>query len=559
MDIVMDKENPKMDDAAVIQWNLITNSEQNMGAKNTIEQGKAILGIEFGSTRIKAVLIDDENKPIAQGSHEWENQLVDGLWTYSIDAIWGGLQDCYANLRADVKQQYGVEIENLAAIGISAMMHGYMAFDSKQQILVPFRTWRNTNTGQAAAELSKLFNYNIPLRWSISHLYQCILNGDKHVSDIDFLTTLAGYIHWQLTGEKVLGVGDASGMIPVDPKTKTYDAAMVEKFDKLIAPKKLGWKLLDILPKSLNAGADAGKLTVEGAKRLDPSGHLKAGIPLCPPEGDAGTGMVATNAVKQRTGNVSAGTSSFSMIVLEKELSKPYEMIDMVTTPDGSLVAMVHCNNCTSDLNAWVGLFREFEELMGIKVDMNELFGKLYNNALTGDADCGGLLSYNYISGEPVTGLAEGRPLFVRSANDKFTLANFMRAHLYGSVGVLKLGNDILFKQENVKVDRITGHGGLFKTKGVGQRVLAAAINSPISVMETAGEGGAWGIALLAAYAVNNAQNQTLADWLDAKVFAGNTGVEIAPTAEDVAGFNRYIENYKAGLAIEKAAVEAKK
>ena len=354
-------------------------------------------------------------------------------------------------------------------------------------------------------------------------------------------------------------MGDASGMIPVDPKTKTYDATMVEKFDKLIAPKKLGWKLLDILPKSLNAGDNAGALTAKGAKRLDPSGHLKAGIPLCPPEGDAGTGMVATNAVKQRTGNVSAGTSSFSMIVLEKELSKPYEMIDMVTTPDGSLVAMVHCNNCTSDLNAWVGIFREFEELMGIKVDMNELFGKLYNNALTGDADCGGLLSYNYISGEPVTGLAEGRPLFVRSANDKFTLANFMRAHLYGSVGVLKLGNDILFKQENVKVDRITGHGGLFKTKGVGQRVLAAAINSPISVMETAGEGGAWGIALLASYLVNNAQKQNLADWLDAKVFAGNTGVEIAPTAEDVAGFNRYIENYKAGLAIEKAAVEAKK
>ena len=555
----MDKENPKMDATTDIQWDLISQNNEKMGAKDIIESGKAILGIEFGSTRIKAVLIDGENKPIAQGSFEWENQLVDGLWTYSIDIIWKGLQDCYADLRADVKKQYGVEIENLAAIGISAMMHGYMAFDKKQQILVPFRTWRNTNTGQAAAELSKLFNYNIPLRWSISHLYQCILNGDKHVADIDFLTTLAGYIHWQLTGEKVLGVGDASGMIPVDPKTKTYDAAMVEKFDKLIAPKKLGWKLLDILPKSLNAGDNAGALTAEGAKRLDPSGHLKAGIPLCPPEGDAGTGMVATNAVKQRTGNVSAGTSSFSMIVLEKELSKPYEMIDMVTTPDGSLVAMVHCNNCTSDLNAWVGIFREFEELMGIKVDMNELFGKLYNNALTGDADCGGLLSYNYISGEPVTGLAEGRPLFVRSANDKFTLANFMRAHLYGSVGVLKLGNDILFKQENVKVDRITGHGGLFKTKGVGQRVLAAAINSPISVMETAGEGGAWGIALLASYLVNNAQKQTLADWLDAKVFAGNTGVEIAPTAEDVEGFNRYIENYKAGLAIEKAAVEAKK
>ncbi len=528
-------------------------------AKQIIEQGKAILGIEFGSTRIKAVLIDGENKPIAQGSHAWENQLVDGLWTYSIDAIWNGLQDCYADLRKDVQKQYGVEIENLAAIGISAMMHGYMAFNDKDEILVPFRTWRNTNTGKAAAELSKLFNYNIPLRWSISHLYQCILDGDKHVSDIKFQTTLAGYIHWQLTGEKVLGVGDASGMIPVDPQTKTYNAKMVEKFDQLIAPKKLGWKLLDIFPRVLVAGENAGSLTAEGAKRLDPSGHLKAGIPFCPPEGDAGTGMAATNAVKQRTGNVSAGTSSFSMIVLEKDLSKPYEAIDMVTTPDGSLVAMVHCNNCTSDLNAWVNLFKESLELMGQKVDMDELYGRLYNNALTGDADCGGLLAYNYISGEPVTGLSEGRPMFVRSANDKFNLANFMRVHLYGSIGVLKIGNDILLKEEKIKIDRITGHGGLFRTKGVGQRVLAAALNSPISVMETAGEGGAWGIALLASFVVNNDKKQNLADWLDAKVFAGNTGTEIAPTAADVEGFNKYIETYKAGLAIEKAAVEAKK
>ena len=527
--------------------------------KQTIQQGKAILGIEFGSTRIKAVLIDGENKPIAQGSHAWENQLVDGLWTYSIDAIWNGLQDCYADLRKDVQKQYGVEIENLAAIGISAMMHGYMAFNDKDEILVPFRTWRNTNTGKAAAELSKLFNYNIPLRWSISHLYQCILDGDKHVSDIKFQTTLAGYIHWQLTGEKVLGVGDASGMIPVDPQTKTYNAKMVEKFDQLIAPKKLGWKLLDIFPRVLVAGENAGSLTAEGAKRLDPSGHLKAGIPFCPPEGDAGTGMAATNAVKQRTGNVSAGTSSFSMIVLEKDLSKPYEAIDMVTTPDGSLVAMVHCNNCTSDLNAWVNLFKESLELMGQKVDMDELYGRLYNNALTGDADCGGLLAYNYISGEPVTGLAEGRPMFVRSANDKFNLANFMRVHLYGSIGVLKIGNDILLKEEKIKIDRITGHGGLFRTKGVGQRVLAAALNSPISVMETAGEGGAWGIALLASFVVNNDKKQNLADWLDAKVFAGNTGTEIAPTPADVEGFNKYIETYKAGLAIEKAAVEAKK
>ncbi|MDD7028814.1 MAG: FGGY-family carbohydrate kinase, partial [Prevotellaceae bacterium] len=461
-----------------------------MTAKETIQQGKAILGIEFGSTRIKAVLIDGENKPIAQGSHEWENQLVDGLWTYSTEAIWYGLQDCYADLRKNVLAEYDIEIEELAAIGISAMMHGYMAFNEQQNILVPFRTWRNTNTAKAAAELSELFVYNIPLRWSISHIYQAILDNEEHVADIDFLTTLAGYIHWQLTGNKVLGIGDASGMLPIDPETHNYSAAMVEKFNKLIAPKGFKWTLLDILPEVLNAGENAGFLTAEGAKKLDISGHLKPGIPLCPPEGDAGTGMVATNAVKQRTGNVSAGTSSFSMIVLEKDLSKPYEMIDMVTTPDGSLVAMVHCNNCTSDLNAWVNLFKEYQQLLGIPVDMNEVFGKLYNNALTGDADCGGLIAYNYISGEPVTGLAEGRPMFVRSANDKFNLANFMRANLYASVGVLKIGNDILFNEEHVKVDRITGHGGLFKTKGVGQRVLAAAINSPISVMETAGEGG---------------------------------------------------------------------
>ena len=531
----------------------------SLNAKQTIEKGKAILGIEFGSTRIKAVLIDQDNTPIAQGSHEWENQLVDGLWTYSIEAIWSGLQDCYADLRAHVNQQYGTEIETLSAIGVSAMMHGYMAFDKDQQILVPFRTWRNTNTAQAAAELSELFHFNIPLRWSISHVYQAILNEEPHVKNIDFLTTLAGYIHWQMTGEKVLGIGDASGMLPIDSDTMDYDKDMVAKFDKLIEPKGLGWKILDILPKVLLAGKDAGRLTAEAAKKIDLSGHLKAGVPVCPPEGDAGTGMVATNAVRQRTGNVSAGTSSFSMIVLEKALSKPYEVIDMVTTPCGSPVAMVHCNNCTSDLNAWVNLFKEYQQLLGVQVDMNEVFGKLYNHALEGDADCGGVMAYNYISGEPVTGLADGRPLVVRSANDKFNLANFMRANLYGSVAVLKIGNDVLLKDEHIKVDRITGHGGLFKTKGVGQRILAAAINSPISVMETAGEGGAWGIALLASYLVNNDKKQSLADFLDEKVFAGNTGEEVAPTTEDVAGFDKYIENYKAGLAIEKAAVEYKK
>ncbi len=529
-----------------------------LDAKSTIQEGKAILGIEFGSTRIKAVLIDEDNKPIAQGSHQWENKLIDGLWTYSIEDIWAGLQDCYYNLRSDVKRQYDVEIEQLAAIGVSAMMHGYMAFNSKEEILVPFRTWRNTNTGKAAAELSKLFNFNIPLRWSISHLYQCILDDEPHVKDITFLTTLAGYIHWQLTGEKVLGIGDASGMIPIDPATKQYDATMVEKFNKLVAPKGYPWKLNDILPKVLLAGEDAGILTAEGAKRLDVSGHLQAGVPVCPPEGDAGTGMAATNSVKTRTGNVSAGTSSFSMIVLEKNLSKPYEIIDIVTTPDGSPVAMVHCNNCTSDLNAWINLFKEYQQVMGFSADTGKIFENLFHHAQTGDADCGGLLSYNYISGEPVTGLSDGRPLFVRSANDNFTLANFVRSMLYAAVGVLKIGNDVLFNEEKINVDKITAHGGLFTTKGVAQSILAAALNSPISVMETAGEGGAWGIALLASYLVHKSDGQSLDKFLDDVVFAGNQGEEVKPDSAQVAGFNRYIEVYQKGLTIEQVAVESK-
>ncbi len=534
-------------------------------AKNIIEAGNAILGIEFGSTRIKAVLIDTDNKPIAQGGFTWENQNVCGIWTYSLDTIWNGLQTCFADLQKNVKEEYGTEIKSLAGIGISAMMHGYMTFDKAGNMLVPFRTWRNTNTGEAAKALSDLFVYNIPLRWSISHLYQCILDENKpgfaedemnkkHAADIDYLTTLAGYIHWQLTGERVLSIGDASGMLPIDADTKDYSAQMVEKFNKLVAPYGYSWTLTDILPKVLVAGEDAGRLTAEGAKLLDPTGTLQAGIPLCPPEGDAGTGMVATNSVKQRTGNVSAGTSSFSMIVLEKDLSKPNEMIDMVTTPDGSLVAMVHCNNCTSDLNAWVNIFKEYTELLGVEVDMNAIYGKLYNNALNGDADCGGLVAYNYISGEPVTGLAEGRPMFVRSAADKFNLANFMRAHLHAAVGVLKIGNDVLFGEENVKVDRITGHGGLFKTKGVGQRILAAALGSPISVMETAGEGGAWGIALQASYLVNKKDGETLADFLETKVFADAKAETIAPTEEDIKGFERYIANYMAYLPAEKAA-----
>ena len=530
----------------------------NTDLKNVIADGRAVLGIEFGSTRIKAVLTDGAtNAPVAQGVHDWENRLVDGLWTYSIDDIINGMQACYADLRANVRRDYGVDIERLAAIGISAMMHGYMAFGAEGRILVPFRTWRNTNTGRAAAELSELFNFNIPLRWSISHLYQAILDGETHISEISFLTTLAGYIHWRLTGRKVIGVGDASGMMPIDSDTGDYSSAMIEKFEAVAAAKGFTEKLRDILPAVLSAGEDAGSLTKEGAALLDKSGTLRAGTALCPPEGDAGTGMVATNAVLPRTGNVSAGTSSFAMIVLEKELSQPYEVIDMVTTPDGSPVAMVHCNNCTSDLNAWVGIFRRFQELIGVPVDMDELFGRLYGEALKGDADCGGLLSYNFFSGEPVVGLTEGRPIFVRKADDRFTLANFMRANLFASVSVLKIGNDILFNKEKVQVDRITGHGGLFKTPVVGQRILAAALNSPISVMETAGEGGAWGIALLASYLVNNPDGKTLAEWLEEKVFLGEAGTEIKPDPADVGGFDAYIAAYSRGIALEHAAIKA--
>ena len=527
--------------------------------KNTIAAGKAVLGIEFGSTIIKAVLIDENNAPIASGSHEWENQLVDNIWTYSLDAIWAGLQDAYAQMAADVKKQYDVEVEKLAGLGFSAMMHGYMVFDENDEILVPFRTWRNSITGPASEELTKLFNFHIPQRWSIAHLYQAILNGEDHVSNIKFQTTLEGYIHWKLTGEKVLGIGEASGMFPVDMNTKDYNQTMVDQFDALIADRKLPWKLRDIFPKVLVAGENAGTLTAEGAKLLDPTGKLQAGVPVCPPEGDAGTGMVATNSVKVRTGNVSAGTSVFGMVVLEKDLSKAYDEIDIVTTPTGYPVAMAHCNNCTSDLNAWVGLFKEFAEAFGMDVDMNKLFGTLYNKALEGDAECGGLLAYNYFSGEHITGFEEGRPMFVRTPESKFNLANFMRVNLFAALSVLKTGLDILFKQEGVQADKIYGHGGLFKTKGVGQGILAAALNTPVSVMETAGEGGAWGIALLASYMVNKKDGETLDDFLADEVFHGETGVEMQPDPKDVEGFDEYLKRYKAGLPIERAAVDSLK
>lgn len=528
-----------------------------MDISEIISSGRAVLGIEFGSTRIKAVLIGENHVPIASGSHDWENRYENGIWTYHLDDVWAGLQDSYSKLSQEVAERYGVNIHKLAAIGFSAMMHGYMAFDKLGKLLVPFRTWRNTITEEAAKELSKVFDYNIPQRWSIAHLYQAILNGEEHVKDIAYQTTLAGYIHWRLTGEKVLGVGEASGMFPIDPETGDFHRRMIMQFEELIADKRYPWKLDSIFPKVLRAGEHAGLLTVEGAALLDVSGNLGAGIPLCPPEGDAGTGMAATNSVALRTGNVSAGTSVFAMVVLDKQLKKVHPELDLVTTPAGDTVAMVHCNNCTSDLNAWVSLFREFAESFGVETDVDRLYSTLYNKALEGDADCGGLLAYNYFSGEHITGFEEGRPLFVRTPESRFTLANFMRTHLFTSLGALKTGLDILLQEEKVTIDRIFGHGGLFKTKGVGQKILSAAMDAPVSVMETAGEGGAWGIALLASYMIHKKEKQTLDDYLSNQVFGGETGTCIEPDQKDVDGFNQFMERYRAGLAIERAAVEA--
>ncbi len=528
-----------------------------MNLNQIIAEGKTTaLGIEFGSTRIKAVLVDENNQVLAQGDHEWENHLENGVWTYHQDEIWKGLQDCYAALKKDVDNKYDVKLQKIGAIGFSGMMHGYLAFDENGKLLVPFRTWRNTITGEAAAELSKELNFNMPQRWSISHYYQAILNKEPHVKDVAYFMTLAVYVHYMLTGKKVVGVGEASGMFPIDSATCDYDADMLAKFNKLAAAHGITTKVEDLLPKVLVAGDDAGSLTAEGAKLLDPSGDLEPGAPMAPPEGDAGTGMVATNAVAAGTGNVSAGTSVFSMVVLDKPLTKPYEEIDMVTTPTGEAVAMVHCNNCTSDLNSWVGIFREFAEMFGMDISMNDLYGKLYQKALTEDADCGGVVSFNYFGGEPVVGINEGRPMIVRQPDAKFTLANFMRSNLYGALGVLKVGNDILLKEENVPIKSITGHGGFFKTKGVGQSVLAAALNAPITVMATAGEGGAWGMAVLANYLLREDKGQVLSAYLDEKVFAGQQSTTLDPDPEMVAGFDAWMMGYKRALAAEAAAAK---
>jgi sugar (pentulose or hexulose) kinase len=520
-----------------------------------ITAGRTALGIELGSTRIKAVLIGPDHAPLAVGTSDWENQLVDRLWTYSLDAVWSGVQQSVAALADDVRRRHGVELSTVGALGVSAMMHGHLAFDADGELLVPFRTWRNTNTGPAAERLSAEFGVNIPHRWSVAHVYQAALDREEHVGRIASLTTLAGYVHWQLTGERVLGIGDASGMFPIDSATGGYDTTMLARFDELAAEAGAGLSLAGLLPRIADAGEPAGVLTEAGAARLDPAGRLRPGIPLCPPEGDAGTGMVATNSIAPRTGNVSAGTSVFAMVVLEHELGSAHRELDLVTTPAGDPVAMVHCNNGASELDAWVGLFAEFARALGAEADSSAVFGTLFTAALGGASDCGGMLAYNYLSGEPITELEEGRPLFVRSPGSRLDLGTFMRTHLFASLATLRIGMDVLQGAEGVRLDRMFAHGGLFRTAGVAQRFLAAAIDTPVSVGDVAGEGGAWGMAVLAAFATGRAPQQSLADYLDTAVFAGADLQTVQPDPADVAGFTAYVQRYVAALPVERAAV----
>ncbi|MCR6689164.1 FGGY-family carbohydrate kinase [Cellulomonas sp.] len=529
--------------------------ESKAATRGHIAAGRTTLGIELGSTRIKACLIDPDGTPVAGGSHEWENQFVDRVWTYSLEAVWTGLQDAYAALVADVEASYGVRPRSFAAIGVSAMMHGYLAFDEHDELLVPFRTWRNTSTGPAAAALSELFGHNIPLRWSIAHLYQAILDDEPHVPAIASVTTLAGYVHRRLTGRHVLGVGDASGMFPIDTATHDYDTRMLAAFDVLVGDRGPGRPLVDLLPQVLVAGQEAGRLTAEGAALLDPSGTLTADVPLCPPEGDAGTGMVATNSVAPRTANISVGTSIFAMVVLEKPLAQVHHELDLVTTPGGDLVAMVHCNNGASELAAWADLFGQFAAALGSPAGADAVFGALLREALAGDADGGGLLAYNYLSGEPITGLTEGRPLFVRTPDSRLTLANFMRTQVYGAFGTLSLGMRIL-AGEGVEVDAMYAHGGLFRTAGVAQRLLAAAVDAPVAVGSAAGEGGAWGIAVLASY-LGAAHEQDLGTYLSTRIFARAQVDVVEPDPHDVQGYAAYLDRYVAGLAVERAAADA--
>lgn len=525
-------------------------------AQKTLDLEKTALGIELGSTRIKAVLIGPDHAPIASGEYSWENRFEEGVWTYHLEDVWTGLQAAYRQLSNEVKEEYGIPLSKVGTMGFSAMMHGYLPFDSNGNQLAPFRTWRNTTTEKAAEELTSLFQFNIPQRWSVAHLYQAILNREEHVEEIDFLTTLAGYVHWKLTGEKVLGVGEAAGMFPIDTEAADYDSRTIGQFNDLTKHYDYQWSLENILPKVQTAGTHAGILTEEGARLLDPTGTLQAGIPLCPPEGDAGTGMVATNSVAEHTGNVSAGTSIFAMIVLEKALSDYYTEIDMVTTPAGKPAAMVHCNNFTSDINAWVNLFAELSEVLGTKVDMAELFTVLFQQAMEADADVGGLVNCNYYSGEPITGFEEGRPLLVRMPDSKLTLPNFMRTQIYSALATLKIGMDILTTEEKVQIDYILGHGGFFKTEKVGQQLMADAIRVPVSVMNTAGEGGPWGMALLAAYSVNKKEGQSLEEYLEQEVFATEETKTIEPTEEGMESFSSYMERYRSILKVERTAVD---
>jgi sugar (pentulose or hexulose) kinase len=527
-----------------------------MDAGAAITSGRTALGIELGSTRIKAVLIGPDSAPLAVGSSDWENQFVDRLWTYSLDAVWAGVQQSFAALTDDVRRRHGVELSGVGALGVSAMMHGYLAFDAEGALLTPFRTWRNTNTARATERLSAEFGVNVPHRWSVAHLYQAVLDAEEHLSRLDHLTTLAGYVHWQLTGEKVLGIGDASGMFPIDTDTGGYDTAMLARFDELAAEAGVELSIAELLPAVARAGRPAGTLTAAGAELLDPTGRLRPGVPLCPPEGDAGTGMVATNSVAPRTGNVSAGTSIFAMVVLEQELARAHRELDLVTTPAGDPVAMVHCNNGASELNAWAGLFAEFARALGADADPSKVFETLFTAALDGASDGGGMIAYNYLSGEPITDLEEGRPLFLRSPDSGLDLGTFMRTHLFSALATLRIGMDVLQKAEGVRLDRMFAHGGMFKTAGVAQRFLAAAIDTPVSVGEVAAEGGAWGIAVLAAFAARRSPDQSLADYLDTAVFTGATLQTVEPDPIDVAGFDTFMRRYVAALPVERAAVD---
>lgn len=520
-----------------------------------IRAGKTSLGIEFGSTRIKAVLIDDEYHTIAAGDYGWASHLEDGLWSYTQEEIWTGLQTAYAKMAGDVETAYGEKLTHVGHIGFSAMMHGYLAFDENGELLVPFRTWQNTNTSEAHEKLSELFQYNIPERWSIAHLYQSVLNKEEHVGKVAYFTTLAGYVHWKLTGRKVLGVGDASGMFPIDPTTHTYETAFIDKFDALPEVAAQPWKLEDLLPEPLVAGAPAGELTAEGAKLLDPTGTLQLGITLAPPEGDAGTGMVATNSVRMRTGNVSAGTSIFAMVVLEHKLARLHPEVDLVTTPAGDLAGMSHANNFTSDLNAWVGLFGQFAAAIGQPVDAGTLYGTLFRSAIADDVDsnCGGLINYPFRSGEFLAGLSEGRPLFARGPEARMSLGNFMRAQLFGAFSPVKIGMDVMTKDEGVAVDSLVGHGGIFTTPKVAQKILATAFDTPIKVMATAAEGGAWGMAVLADYLWH--ADQPLDEYLDSRVFSDAVSTTEEPDTDDVAGFEEFFDRFRKGLPMEHAAI----